>query len=269
MAVLVLAAAALMVADWRYDALASGRAFMAEASTPLYWLANTPTRIWRWFDEVFVSRDRLLEENRQLRAEAVVLRAHAQKLAALAAENVRLRELLSSTAPVEENVLVAEIIGVSPDVGDQTVMIDKGALQGLHEGQAVIDAHGLFGQIVEVSRRNARVLLVTDAMHAVPAEVLRNGIRVLAEGTGRIDMLDINHVAATMDVREGDLLVSSGLGQRFPRGYPVGVVESVKSDPSRPFSQVRARPSAQLSRSRYVVVVMLGGAPSVAAGASP
>jgi rod shape-determining protein MreC len=122
---------------------------------------------------------------------------------------------------------------------------------------AVIDAYGLFGQLIEVSAHSSRVLLLTDSAHAIPAQLVRNGVRVIVEGTGRIDVLDVNHVAATMDVRAGDLLVSSGLGQRFPRGYPVGIVESVESDPARPFAAVKAKPSAQLDRSRYVLVVLL------------
>ena len=237
---------------------------LSETAVPLYWLTDAPGRVWRWMDEALAGRDTLIEENRKLRAEALVLRAQSQKLASTVAENVRLRELLNSTALLEENVLVAEIIGISPDISSQTVVIDKGAEQGLREGQAVIDAYGLFGQIINVSRYSSRVLLVTDAMHAVPAQVVRNGVRVIAEGTGRIDVLDINHVAATMDVRPGDLLVTSGLGQRFPRGYPIGVVESVQSAPSGPFAQVLARPSAQLERSRYVLVVSLADVAAVA-----
>ena len=108
--------------------------------------------------------------------------------------------------------------------------------------------------------RDGRVLLVTDSMHALPAQVVRNGVRVMVEGEGRIDVLDVNHVASTMDVRPGDLLVSSGLGQRFPGGYPVGVVESVTNDPGKPFAVVVARPSAQLDRSRHVLVVTEGEA---------
>ena len=129
----------------------------------------------------------------------------------------------------------------------------------------MIDAYGLFGQIIEVSRFSSRVLLVTDSMHALPAQVVRNGVRVMVEGEGRIDVLDVNHVASTMDVRPGDLLVSSGLGQRFPGGYPVGVVESVTNDPGKPFAVVVARPSAQLDRSRHVLVVTEGEASADAA----
>ena len=252
---LVLAALALLFADWKLGVLGPGRAVLADIAVPFYELSSVPRRVFDWSTEVFGERDALIDENRALRAEALVLRARSQRLAALAAENVRLRELLNSTALLEENVLVAEIIGVTPDPGSAAVVIDKGTRDGLRPGLAVIDAYGLFGQIVECSRFSSRVLLLTDGAHAMPAQVLRNGVRVIVEGNGRIDSLDVNHVAPTMDVRPGDLLVSSGLGKRFPGGYPVGVVESVTSDPGRPFAAVTARPSAQLDRSRHVLVL--------------
>lgn len=257
--VLVAAALLLLFADWKLGLLGPPRSVLADVGVPFYTLGSLPGRIAEWSAENFGTRDRLVAENRALRAEALVLRARSQRLAALTAENVRLRELLNSTALLEEDVLVAEIIGVTPDPGSAVVIIDKGTRDGLRPGLAVIDAYGLFGQIVESSRFGSRVLLLTDATHAVPAQVLRNGARVIVEGNGRIDSLDVNHVAPTMDVRPGDLLVSSGLGQRFPGGYPVGVVESVNNDPGRPFAAVTARPSAQLDRSRHVLVLTGSG----------
>lgn len=249
------AAALLMFADARPGLMAPARAVLSDASVPFYWLSSLPGRMAGWVAEVFASRDTLVAENRALRAEALVLRARAQRLAALSAENLRLRELLNSTALLEENVLVSEIIGISPDPGLQVAVIDKGSSSGVVPGQAVIDASGLFGQVIEAGIASSRVLLLSDATHAVPAQVLRNGVRVVVEGNGRIDQLDVDYVAPTMDVRPGDLLVSSGLGQRFPGGYPVGVVESVTNDPGQPFSVVVARPSAQLDRSRHVLVL--------------
>jgi rod shape-determining protein MreC len=259
---LVLAAALFMLVDSRLGLLGPGRAVLTDASAPFYWLGSLPGRMAGWLGEVFASRDTLVAENRALRAEALVLRARAQRLAGLSAENLRLRELLNSTALLEENVLVSEIIGISPDPGLQIALIDKGSSSGVQAGQAVIDASGLFGQVIEAGIASSRVLLITDSTHAVPAQVLRNGVRVVVEGNGRIDRLDVDYVAPTMDVRPGDLLVSSGLGQRFPGGYPVGVVESVTNDPGEPFSVVSARPSAQLDRSRHILVLINPGSVS-------
>lgn len=266
---LVLVSVLLMLADGRFGMLRPARAALADAAVPVHWLSSAPERLFAWLGEVLSTRETLLEENRALRAEALVLRARTQRLAAIAAENVRLRELLNSTAVRDERVLVAEIIGVSPDLSSQTVVIDKGRHHGLRTGQAVIDAYGLFGQVIEVGRLSSRVLLVTDAMHALPAQVVRNGARVIVEGDGRVDALNVDHVAATMDVRPGDLLVSSELEQRFPGGFPVGVVESVVNDPGKPFAVVQARPSAQLDRSRHVLVVTALAPPAAAKPVEP
>lgn len=256
----MLGALLLLLVDARFGLFAQGRTLLADLSHPVYRLTGVPGRLVDWAGEAFAPRETLLAENSALRAEALVLRARAQRLAALSAENLRLRELLNSTALLEENVLVAEIVGVSPDPALQTVLIDKGRGAGIEVGQAVIDAYGLFGQVVEAGYTSSRVLLISDSTHAVPAQVLRNGVRVVVEGNGRIDALEVSYVAPTMDVRPGDLLVSSGLGQRFPGGYPVGVVESVANDPGQPFSVVLARPSAQLDRSRHVLVLTAAGA---------
>jgi rod shape-determining protein MreC len=169
-------------------------------------------------------------------------------------------------------VLVAEIIGVSPDLCQP----DRGDRQGQQltasrQGQAVIDAYGLFGQIIEVSRFSS----ARAARHRCHACVAGAGgaQRCAGDRRGRwvVSMsLDVNHVASTMDVRPGDLLVSSGLGQRFPGGYPVGVVESVTNDPGKPFAVVVARPSAQLDRSRHVLVVTEGAsADAASSGVAP
>lgn len=246
----------LIGVDQQTGWLRHARVLMADLSYPLYVIASFPEKAAEWFDEVFSSRDELIEENRALRAELLVLRARAQRLAGLAAENERFRELLNSSALLDESILVAEIVGVSPDVTSQTVLLDKGAGDGLRVGQAVIDAYGLVGQVIEVSNLVSRVLLLTDIAHAVPVQVVRNGVRVVAEGTGQVDSLDIKHVAATMDIRDGDVLVSSGLGGRFPSGYPVGVIDSVVKDAGLPFSVVTARPSAQLDRGKHLLVVM-------------
>jgi rod shape-determining protein MreC len=113
----------------------------------------------------------------------------------------------------------------------------------------------LFGQVVEVARFTSRVMLLVDAAHAVPVQVNRNDIRSIAAGTGSMDRLELEYVPITADIREGDLLVSSGLGGHFPRGYPVGEVVSVVVDPTLPYAQVTARPLAALDRSRHVLLV--------------
>jgi rod shape-determining protein MreC len=245
----------LIFAGQRYQWLNVIEAKLSAVATPFYWVADVPSRLTGWGSDTFRSRETIMEENQRLKSETLLLTAKVQKLASLEAENVRLRELLNSSALLDDSVLVAELIGVSPDPLRHQIIINKGVNDGLYVGQPVIDALGLMGQIIEVGPVYSRALLITDSTHALPVQVNRNGVRSIAEGTGLLHELMLRHVAATTDIQVGDLLVSSGLGQRFPVGYPVGVVTEVTVDPGQPFATVKATPSAALNRSRYVLLV--------------
>lgn len=254
----MLLAMALVVADIKTSALGGLREFGATIASPVYWIARQPRDLLAGMQSYFSSRDHLLAENERLHAESRVLRGELQKLVSLTAENVRLKELLSSTTVLEDSVLVAETISVSPSTLQHKITINKGERDGVYIGQAVIDAYGLVGQVVEVHDSSAVVIQISDARHAIPVQVNRNGVRGIAEGTGRVDRLLLPNMVETTDIKAGDLLVSSGLGQRFPVGYPVGVVESVESDPGEAFLRIVVRPSAKLDRGRYVLLVFAG-----------
>lgn len=223
-------------------------------ATPFYWLADLPYRITSWGGHTLRDWSSLQEENEQLRERTLILEAKVAKMASLSAENARLRQLLNSSAHLDDSVLIAELIGVSSDPLRHIVIVNKGRDAGVYVGQAVIDARGLVGQVLEVSAYFSRVMLITDSTHAVPVQVNRNGVRAIAEGTGMIDELTLAHVASTMDIRVGDLLVTSGLGGHFPAGYPVAVVTAVDAS-SNDFMKVKARPSALLDQSRYLLLI--------------
>ncbi|MCY1288751.1 rod shape-determining protein MreC [compost metagenome] len=246
---------ALMVVDARLDVLKPARSQMGLVLTPFYWVADLPVRLWNGVTEQFNSRSELLAENEKLKAEALLMQRRLQKLAALTEQNVRLRELLNSAALVDERVLVGELIGVDPNPFTHRIILDKGSKDGVFLGQPVLDARGLMGQVVEVMPYSSRVLLLTDTTHSIPVQVNRNGLRAIASGTGNPERLELRHVADTADIKEGDLLVSSGMGQRFPAGYPVAVVKEVIHDSGQPFAVVRAVPTAALNRSRYMLLV--------------
>jgi rod shape-determining protein MreC len=254
--VLVAVLALLLIsADLRLNEMAATRAVFSNLALPFYWLTDLPSRVVDWGRENLLTRSALLEENARLRRESLLLRGQVQQMAALRAENIRLRALLNSTALLQDDVLVAELIGIAPDPARHQVVLNKGTSDGVFVGQPLLDAAGLMGQVVEAGADVSRVLLITDATHAIPVQVNRNGVRAIAEGVGRLDSLELRHVAATTDIRVGDLLVTSGLGQRFPAGYPVAVVDEVVRDPGQAFALVRASPSAALNRSRHVLLV--------------
>ncbi|WP_208020094.1 rod shape-determining protein MreC [Pseudoteredinibacter isoporae] len=223
-----------------------------------YWITDLPNRFNNWLDDSLVSREELLEENRSLKGERLILQRKLQQYATLAADNARLRQLMNSAELVQDRVLIAELIGVSPDPTEQVVVVNKGSEHGVFIGQPLLDAFGLMGQVIEVNPYFSRVLLITDASHALSVQINRNGVRAVAEGTGDLYELKLRHVSNTIDVKVGDLLVSSGLGQRFPVGYPVAEVVSILHDPGRAFATVIARPKAQLNRSRHVLLAFSG-----------
>ncbi len=226
-----------------------------DITSQFYWVSDLPSKAEQWADNRLVSRSRLLQENNALRSENLVLSQKILKNAALEAENFRLRQLLNASEAVEDRVLIAELIGVAPDPQLHKVIINRGEVHGVYAGQAVLDAFGLMGQVVEVGERYCVVLLVTDSTHALPVKVNRNGVRLVAEGVGNLYELKLRHVANTLDIGVGDLLVSSGLGGRFPAGYPVAEVTEVTIDQGRAFAEVKARPMAKLNRSRHVLLV--------------
>ncbi|HMU89558.1 MAG TPA: rod shape-determining protein MreC [Pseudomonadales bacterium] len=246
----------LMVADAHYHALDLLRERLDWALAPMIELADWPLRLYAGSRDSLSSRQQLARENDALRTERLLLSQKAQKMAALQAENIRLRQLLNSTTHLDENALIAEIIGVSSDPSRHFVIIDRGAKSGIREGQPLLDASGIMGQVISVRPHHSRVLLITDQNHAVPVQVLRNGVRAIAVGTGDDSHLELLNVPETSDIEVGDQLVTSGLGGRFPANYPVGVVESVNRNAGQPFTQIRAIPTAQLAISRHVLVIL-------------
>lgn len=252
---MVLLSVGLFVAEARFERVEQVRSSIATGLAPVYWLGNAPSQFQDWVAGLMTTREDLLEENDALKARLLILERRALKYAALAAENNELRQLMNSSELLDDRVVVAEIVSVSPDPFSHEVVINKGSRDGLSAGQAILDAHGLMGQVVQTSSFTSRVLLISDSSHAVPVEVVRNGLRAILLGNGDIDALELVHVPDTADVREGDLLVSSGLGGRFPKGYPVAEVSGIHKDPGEPFVQIEARPKAELSRSEMVLVV--------------
>ncbi len=255
-----------MVADARFDKLSTVRSTIATGLAPVYWLGNAPYEFTDWVAGLFENKTDLQQENEDLRARLLILERRALKYAALASENNELRRLMNSSEVLDDRVIVGEVVSVSPDPFSHEVIINKGRRDGVVPGQAILDAHGLMGQVVQSSQLTSRVLLVSDSSHAVPVEVVRNGLRAIMLGTGDSDTLDLVHVPDTADIREGDLLVSSGLGGRFPRGYPVAEVSRITKEQGEPFVSIEATPKAQLNQSRLVLVVFAPEGSSVADG---
>ena len=245
-----------MTVDHRQQYLENVRGGLSLLIYPLQLLVDLPNSASDWFRESLSTRRQLQEINASLRTQQLVLNVQLQKMEALEAENLRLRALLDSSFEVGERpLLIANLLSVDMDPYRHEIQINKGSLDQVYEGQPLLDSTGMMGQLIHVSPFTSTAMLITDPSHAIPVQVNRNGLRTIALGTGSLNHLKLPNIPNNADIRIGDLLVTSGLGSRFPPGYPVAEITEVDQDPSRAFSQVTARPRAQLDRSREVLLV--------------
>jgi len=252
---LAIASVALMVADTRYDQLERLRTWLSAVAYPVQVAVDLPFRAWDWLTGSFADRSRLQQENLELTARLRLANLQLQRFAALEDENRRLRDMRESSAGVTERVLVATILNVDLDPFRHRVLVDKGAADGVFKGQAVLDAEGIFGQVSQVQAKTSEVILISDPAHAIPVQSNRSGLRTIAVGTGDSARMSLPFVTVESDLKPGDLLISSGIGGVFPRGYPVAEVTRVERTPAETFALVEARPTAELDRDREVLLV--------------
>ncbi len=247
-----------MAADHRLPQLQMMRAALSVVVLPLQHLVNLPVSAGEWLAEAVTARRTLQEDNASLRAQHLLLKAQLQKLSALESENIRLRELLDSSQRLlgqGDRVVVAELLAVDHNPYRHTILLNKGSRHGAFVGQPLLDANGVMGQILYVGPFSSTAVLITDPSQAIPVQVNRTGLRTVAFGTGTLNRLELPYITNDADVREGDLLITSGLGGRFPPDYPVAVVTRFERDASQPFARVWATPTAHLDRSREVLLV--------------
>src|SRR5271166_1901377 len=252
-----LLAVALMIVDKRYDHLGKIRRALSIVAYPVQLAVASPFEGWAWLRENLTTREALRSDKAKLEDELRVAEFRLQRYEALEAESRRLRALRDSTAGVGSRFIIGDIMDVDLDAFRERVLIDKGARDGVFVGQAVLDAGGVFGQVARIEQLTSEVILVSDAAHAIPVQINRNGLRTIAVGTGDMGKLKLPYLPTSADVVSGDLLVTSGLGGGFPQGYPVGTVAEVKRDPAQSLADVVVSPAAHLDRSRELMFVWL------------
>jgi rod shape-determining protein MreC len=262
-----LLALGLIIVDKRYDHLGKIRRMLSIVAYPVQVAVASPFEGWDWFRESVTTRDALRSDKAKLEAELRLAQFRLQRYDALEAESQRLRALRDSTAQVADRFVVGDVMDIDLDPFRERVLVDKGAQSGVYIGQAVLDAGGVFGQVSRVGQLTSEVILVSDATHAIPVQVNRNGLRTIAVGTGDMGKLKLPYLPTSADVIAGDLLVTSGLGGGFPAGYPVGTVAEVKRDPAQSLADVDVKPAAALDRSRELMFVWLK--PQIAESAAP
>jgi len=248
----------LMMLDHRGHHLEKIRAGLNVLAYPIQLVAAAPAYVGGAIADFFTTRGTLRADNEKLLAERQMLLAKLQQFDALEAENERLRRMLGSAAQIADKAVAADLVEVSSEPFTRKVVVAKGSQDGVYLGQPVIDANGIMGQVTQVAVNVSRVTLITDAGHAIPVLDNRSGLRALVFGTGDQDTVKIPYLTANADIKEGDLLVSSGMGGTFPPGYPVAQVTKIVNDPNESFLAITASPAAHLNHGKQVLLIWPG-----------
>lgn len=255
--ILLVLSGCLMLYDQKKQQSEHLHSALSAVVAPLQYAVSTPFELMGWAQDGFSTHQTLLQENTDLKAQLLLQQAQIQKILELEKENRQLRALLKSSSYLGGNVKVAQILAVDVDPYMAQAIIDKGKKYGVFEGQPVIDANGVMGQVIQVGPLTSRVMLITDTRSAVPVQDERTGIRAIAIGTGPQRPLALINMPETADIKVGDKLLTSGLDLRYPVGYPLGIVKSVNLHSGQLFATIAVEPAANLNQSRQVLLMWL------------
>ncbi len=255
LAIAVVLALVLLLGDSQFNLFASSRIYLNSLVSPIQYIVDAPQRLFSALSENLVTRQALKTRNQQLEKDNLHLQADRLLLTQLQNENKQLRELLNSQREFTNKRMITEVMSLRSDPFTHQLVIDKGALDGVYLGQPVINEQGVVGQVSQVGSTTSRVLLIVDASHGIPVRVQRNDVIAVVHGSGAWNKLNVPFIQSNADLQAGDLLVTSGLGGRFPAGYPVATVSDFNYQEGALYADVTATPVAQLDRSRYLLLL--------------
>lgn len=247
----------LMAADTRFQLVRPLRAAMATLLYPLQWAVLQPIRLASagadYLDSLQEARQDLSRAQQRLNAQAL----RSVQVEQLRLENERLRKLLELRESMSAQSQAAEVLYDTADPYTRKVVIDRGSTQGVVEGSAVIDELGVVGQVTRAYPLVSEVSLLTDRDQTIPVLNTRSGLRSLAFGApaSPAGELELRFVATTADVKEGDLLTTSGVDGVYPAGLPVGRVTRLERRADSPFARIQAVPLAGAGGARHVLVL--------------
>jgi len=255
LSIVIVFSVVLFLADSQLNLFASSRVYLNSLVSPIQYIADAPQKLSSAISENLLTRQALQQRNKQLEKDNLFLKADRLLLAQLQHENKQLRELLHSQRNFGSKRMITEVMSLRSDPFTHQLLIDKGASDGVYIGQPVINEEGVVGQVSQVGTTTSRVLLIVDASHGIPVRVQRNDIAAIVHGSGAWNKLNLPFVQSNADLKEGDLLVTSGLGGRFPAGYPVATVSHFNYREGDLYADVTATPIALLDRSRYLLLL--------------
>lgn len=239
----------------RLDNFAAFRAALSLPVAPLQYIVNLPTALIDTVRTVLNTHDNLVKENLRLKTDQLLLRSQLQRLVAIESENNYLKALLQSSQQAKGKTLIAELLAVDAEPFVRQVVLDKGTREGVYIGQPVLDANGVMGQVIQVGPLTSHVLLVNDPHSGISVQNVRSGLRATAVGDSYSGKLRLMYVPKTADIKPTDVFITSGLGDHYPEGYPVGKVMTVNKDPSHQFADIILEPSAHIDSSRQVLLI--------------
>jgi len=245
----------IMYLDFNGKYLHTLRSYLSAAVYPVHILVNAPKNLFSSISGNINKQEKLDLKNQEIKKENIILKSKIQQVYKLESENKRLRVLLDSKPEYQNELTFAEIVSINNDVNKHRIIINKGSRKNVYSGDVVSDSKGIIGQIIRDHLIGSEVLLITDPEHAIPIEIARNGLRSIAIGVGNYEHIMLNYLPISADIKKGDVLITSGLGGKYPEGYPVATVESISNLTGEPFLKIKAKPFAELKNINEVWVI--------------
>ncbi len=245
----------IMYLDFNGKYLNTLRSYLSAAVYPVHILVNAPKNLFSSISGNINKQKKLDLKNQEIKKENIILKSKIQQVYKLESENKRLRVLLDSKPEYQNELTFAEIVSINNDVNKHRIIINKGSRKNVYSGDVVSDSKGIIGQIIRDHIIGSEVLLITDPEHAIPIEIARNGLRSIALGVGNYEHIVLNYLPISADIKKGDILITSGLGGKYPEGYPVATVESISNLTGEPFLKIEAKPFAELKNIKEVWVI--------------
>jgi len=253
--IVIILSCVLMYEDYQGTYTVKLRSYLSASLYPIQYLINLPNNLRENFYENFLIREQIISQNQKLKEENLNLKSQMQQIYRLESENKRLYELIDSKPKTENTYLFADIISTSKTLYKHQILINRGSRDGIELGSSIVNAEGIVGHVIRDQIFASEVLLISDLEHAIPVEIVRTGLRTIAVGTGEFNSLRINTLPTNSDLKKEDIIITSGLGGRYPEGFPVGTVKEITAEAGNPFLEVEILPFANLKTINEVWVI--------------
>ena len=253
--IVIILSSVLMYQDYRGTYTVKLRSYLSASIYPIQYLINLPNNLQKSFYENFLNREEIISQNQQLKEENLNLKSQMQQIYRLESENKRLYKLINSKPKTENTYLFADIVSTSKILNKHQILINRGSRNGIKLGSSIVNADGIVGHVIRDQIFASEVLLISDLEHAIPVEIVRTGLRSIAIGTGEFNKLRINTLPTNSNLQKDDIVITSGLGGRYPEGFPVGTITEISREVGSPFLEVEVLPFANLKTINEVWVI--------------